>query len=137
MEIQNPSKKYYRDNNTVFSCQYHVIFTPKYRRNVLQNGIDIRLKELILEKQVEFNYNIIELEIMSDHVHLLIEISPKDSVKNIISKIKGYTSGILRKEFPNLKSRIPTLWTRSFFISTVGSVSLDIVKEYIENQKKV
>jgi len=135
MNIENSKKLYKSMYNLVYSCQYHVIFTPKYRRKVLINPIDFRLKELILEKQSEYNYEILEIEIMSDHVHLLIDINPKISVHSVISKIKGYTSKILRDEFLYLKSRIPSLWTRSCFISSVGSVSLEVVKKYIEDQK--
>jgi len=137
MELVNTSKIYNSEHNIVYSCQYHIIFSPKYRRKVLIDGVDLRLKELILEKQIQYKYKIIEMEIMPDHVHLLIDSNPKLGIYNQINKIKGYTSKILRNEFPWLKKRIPTLWTRSKFISTVGSVSLDIVKKYIENQKNV
>ena len=137
MEVVNTSKIYNSDGKIVYSCQYHVIFSPKYRRKVLSNGIDIRLKQLILEKQDEYGYKIIEMEIMPDHVHLLIDSNPKKGIYNQINKIKGYTSNKLREEFPSLKRRLPCLWTRSKFISTVGSVSLDVVKKYIENQKNV
>lgn len=137
MNIVDVNKEYNKDAGLVYSCQYHVIFTPKYRRKVLCNGIDARLKELILEKQDEFKYKILEIEIMPDHVHLLIESNPKYGIYKQVNQIKGYTSNVLRNEFPKLKSRIPTLWTRSKFISSVGSVSLAVVKAYIENQKNV
>jgi putative transposase len=137
MEVVNTIKKYNIDGKVVYSCQYHVIFSPKYRRKVLTNGIDERLKQLILDKQIDYGYEIIEMEIMPDHVHLLINSNPKIGIYNQINKIKGYTSNVLREEFPQLKKRLPCLWTRSKFISTVGSVSLDVVKKYIENQKNV
>jgi putative transposase len=121
----------------VYSCQYHVIFCPKYRRKVLTGEIETRLKELILEKQEEYGYEVLDMEIMPDHVHLLLDVNPMIGVVTVVSKIKGYTSKILREEFPLLKKRIPTLWTHSRFISTVGAVSLDVVKKYIEEQKKV
>ncbi len=135
MELLNPQKEYKSDITIKYSCQYHVIFCPKYRRRVLKNGIDIRLKELILEKQEEYGYIIHEMEIMSDHVHLLIECSPKIGIHKIVKKIKGYSSRTLREEFKKVKTSLPCLWTRSYFISTVGSVSLEVVKKYIENQK--
>jgi putative transposase len=135
LELANSSKKYKSNGKFVFSCQYHVIFSPKYRRKVLSNGIDDRLKELILEKQADYGYEILEMEIMPDHVHILIDSDPKYSIHNQIVKIKGYTSRILREEFPSLKTRMPCLWTRSCLISSVGSVSLEVVKKYIENQK--
>lgn len=137
MELQNSNKKYKSSNHLVYSCQYHVIFCPKYRRKVLTDGIDERLKELIMEKQEEYGYEVLDMEVMPDHVHLLLDVDPKVGIYSVITKIKGYTSKQLREEFPALKKRIPTLWTRSKFISSVGSVTLDVVKRYIEEQKHV
>ncbi len=137
MELQNPTKKYYQDENTVYSCQYHVMFTPKYRRKVLMEGADERLKELIIEKQDELNFNVIEMDILPDRVHLLIESNPSNDIKEIVRKIKYYSSNILRNEFPTIKSRIPSLWTRACFISTVGNVSLETINDYFESQKDV
>jgi putative transposase len=136
MNIENNKSKIYKSEyNMVYSCQYHVIFCPKYRRKILSGSIEARLRELILEKQIEYGYNILEMEIMPDHIHLLIDVNPKTGIYKTICKIKGHTSNILRSEFKQLRSRLPTLWTRSKFISTVGSVSLDVVKRYIEEQK--
>lgn len=135
MEIANKSKTYKLDKNLVYSCQYHVIFCSKYRRAVLKGEIAIKLRELILEKQNEYEYEIHEIEIMPDHVHLLIDINPKIGVYTTINKIKGYASRTLREEFRSLKSKLPSLWTRSKFISSVGSVTLEIVKQYIQEQK--
>ena len=137
MNIENTNKTYYTNGHTKWSCQYHVIFCPKYRRPVLINGVDIRLKELLTELSKRLNFNIIEVEVMPDHVHLLLEVNPDIGIKTIISQIKGNTSNILRNEFPELKSKLPCLWTRGKFISTVGAVSLDVVKAYIENQKGI
>ncbi len=90
-----------------------------------------------MEKQEEYGYEVLDMEVMPDHVHLLLDVDPKIGIYNVITKIKGYTSKQLREEFPALKKRIPTLWTRSKFISSVGSVTLDVVKRYIEEQKHV
>lgn len=135
MEIQNTSKEYKTGNHLVYSCQYHVVFCPKYRRSVLEEPIASRLKELILEKRTEYGYEVLDMEIMPDHVHLLLDVSPKNGIFTIVNQIKGYTSHELRKEFPQLKKRLPTLWTHSKFISTVGAVTLEVVKKYIEEQK--
>jgi putative transposase len=136
MNIENNKNKIYKSEyNMVYSCQYHVIFCPKYRRKILTGDIEDRLKELIIEKQDEYGYTILEMEVMPDHIHLLIDVNPKIGVYKAICSIKRYTSNILRTEFRQLRSRLPTLWTRSKFISTVGSVSLDVVKKYIEEQK--
>lgn len=137
MEIKNSSKKYHSDGRMIYSCQYHVIFCPKYRRSVLVDGIEIRLKELILEKQKEYGYEVLDMDTMPDHVHLLLDIDPKKDVVTVVNMIKGYTSHELRKEFSTLRSKLPTLWTHSKFISSVGSVTLEVVKKYIEEQKSV
>jgi putative transposase len=95
------------------------------------------MKELILEKQAGYGYTVIEMEVMQDHVHLLLDVDPRKGINQVVAKIKGYTSHELRDQFPYLKKRLPTLWTRSKFISTVGAVTLEVVQGYIENQKNV
>ena len=137
MEIVQPIKEYHSTHSLVYSCQYHVIFCPKYRRKVLTNGIDVRLKELILQKQQEYEYEVLDMEVLPDHVHLLLSVNPQIGVVKIVGRIKGYTAHTLRKEFPALKSRLPSLWTRGKFISSVGAVSLEVVKRYIDSQKGV
>lgn len=128
--------EYKSNRNVVYSCKYHVVWTPKYRRAVLVDGIDIRLKELIKEISKEIQVEIIKLEIMPDHVHLLIEVDPQLGIHRAIKRIKGYTSRVIRQEYPKIKSRLPTLWTNSYFVSTVGGAPLEIIKQYIENQKR-
>lgn len=128
---------YKSNNNVVYSCKYHVVWCPKYRRKVLTNGIDIRLKELIREACAEIQAVIIEMEIMPDHVHLLLEVDPQYGIHRAVKLIKGKTSRILRQEFSELRSRLPTLWTNSYFVSTVGGAPLAVIKQYIENQKNV
>jgi len=137
MEIKNKNKVYRTAKTSVFSCQYHVIWATKYRRKVLREEIQDRLKELIMEKQKEFDYEILEMGVMNDHVHLLMDLNPLRGVNKVIGEIKGYTSKTLRSEFKELQTKLPCLWTRSKFISTVGSVSLEVVKKYIEDQKNV
>ena len=129
--------EYKSNNNVVYSCKYHVVWCPKYRRKVLKNGIDARLKELIHETCIEIGADIIEMEIMPDHVHLLIEVDPQYGIHKAVQLIKGRTSRVLRQEYPDIKSRLPTLWTNSYFVSTVGGAPLVIIKQYIENQKNV
>ena len=135
MNFQNPNKQYKNTEHLAYSCQYHVIFCPKYRRKILKNGIDNRLKEIILETAKQYDFQIIEMDVMPDHVHLLIDCNPRFGIMACISKIKSISYNKLRKEFPEIKTKLPTLWTRSAFISTVGSVSLETVRSYIENQK--
>jgi putative transposase len=99
--------------------------------------VETRLKEIIKEVCIEFKSEMIEMKIMPDHVHLLVEVDPKFGIHRLIKTIKGRTSRVLRLEFKQLKSRLPTLWTNSYFVSTVGVAPLEIIKQYIDNQKQV
>ena len=131
-----PSKPRYKSNrNIVYSCKYHVVFCPKYRRKVLDEPIAARLKEIIHEVAAETESEVIELEVMPEHVHLLCEVDPQFGIAKFVRLVKGRSSHALRSEFPRLKRRLPTLWTKSWFCSTVGGAPLAIVKQYIENQK--
>ena len=127
---------YKSNNNVVYSCIYHVVWCPKYRRKVLVGEIAIRLEELIKERCKAISVEIIEMEIMPDHVHLLVEVDPQFGINQAVRSIKGYSSHALRVEYPSLKSRLPTLWTNSYFVSTVGGAPLEVIKQYIENQPR-
>ena len=126
---------YKSNNNVVYSCKYHVVWCPKYRRKVLVDEVEARLKELIRETCADLNVEIIEMEIMPDHVHLLLEVDPQFGIHRAVKAIKGRSSRILRSEFKTLRSRLPSLWTNSYFVSTVGDAPLSVVKQYIEKQK--
>ena len=127
--------KYKSNNNIVYSCKYHVVWCPKYRRKVLTGDVELRLKELIQETCEELQCELIELELMPDHVQLLVDVDPQFGIHALIKAIKGKSSRILRKEFPALTTKLPTLWTNSYFVSTVGGAPLEVIKQYIENQK--
>ncbi|MDR3875077.1 IS200/IS605 family transposase [Bifidobacterium longum] len=129
--------RYKSNRNVVYSCKYHVVWCPKYRRRVLVNGVDERLKDIIREVCAEIHADLIEMEVMPDHVHLLVEVDPQYGIHRAVRLIKGRSSRLLRGEYPWLKSRLPTLWTNSYFVSTVGGTPLKTVKQYIENQKHV
>ena len=129
--------KYKANHNVVYSCKYHVVWCPKYRRSVLINGVDTRLKELIIETCTLLKVELIEMEIMPDHVYLLLEVDPQFGIHKAVKRIKGYSSKVLRSEFPWIRSRLPTLWSNSYFVSTVGGAPLSVIKQYIENQKYV
>jgi len=118
-----------------FSCKYHVIWCPKYRRSVLVGKIAERLKFLLESKATDLKIEILEMEIMPDHVHLILDTKPTDAIGTVIGRLKGYTSKYLRAEFSELRRRLPTLWTNSYFASTVGGVTLSVLKKYVENQK--
>jgi len=127
--------KYKSNNNIIYSCKYHVVWTPKYRRPVLTGGVDERLKTIINEVGEETSSEIIEMEIMPDHVHLLVEVDPQFGIHHLVKLIKGRSSNLLRNEFPWLKKKLPCLWTNSYFVSTVGGAPLEVIKQYIEQQK--
>ena len=131
----NKSIKYHTSEYLVYLCRYHVIFCPKYRRKVLTDGIDVRLKELILETASRHSFSVIEMEVMPDHVHLLIDCDPRYGIMTCVKDIKRESVSVLKKEFPSLKSRLPNLWTRSTFVASVGSVPMETIKKYIESQK--
>ncbi|MFW6002022.1 MAG: IS200/IS605 family transposase [archaeon] len=132
---QSNLESYRSNSNFIFSCKYHVIFCPKYRRSVLTKNIQKDLID-ILHNVCEKNNNfIIEIEVLEDHVHLILDCDPSYGIVKIIREMKGTSSRILREKYPELKTKLPCLWTRSSFISTVGSVSLERVKKYIEDQK--
>lgn len=128
---------YKSKNKVVYSCKYHVVWCSKYRRKVLTDGIDTRLKDLVQSICAEINTEIFELEIQPDYVHLLLEVDPQYGINKAVRHIKGTTSHILRSEFPSLRSRLPTLWTTAYFVSTVGNTPLSEIRQYIEDQKGV
>ena len=125
------------NNNVVYSCKYHVVWCPKYRRKVLVDGVDERLKEIAQAVAEEMRFEIIEMEVLPDHVHMLVEVDPQLGIHKAVKRIKGRSSHDLREEFPWLKRRLPSLWTNSYFVSTVGGAPLAIARRYIEDQKGV
>jgi len=122
-------------NSIVYRCAYHVVWCPKYRRPVIEDDVDDRLKELIREVCAERECNLIKLETMPDHVHLLVECDPQYGIHRLVKQIKGRSSRLLRQEFPSLRSRLPTLWTNSYFVATVGGAPLEVIKQYVANQR--
>lgn len=127
--------QYAKNSSAVFSLKYHLVWCPKYRRPVLEGAIEKRLREVLEDVREEHVWTIHALEVMPDHVHLFIESDPIYSVAEIVNRLKGASSRILRSEFPALRSRLPTLWSRSYYAGTVGAVSDAVVRRYIESQK--
>lgn len=126
--------KYRHTRTTVSLINYHFVWTPRRRRRVLMNGVDVRLKELLQEKAVELDCTILALEVMPDHVHLFISCPPAMAPDQLMFRLKGYSSRVLRKEYPFLL-KMPSMWTRSYFVSTAGAVSSETIKRYIAEQK--
>lgn len=129
------NERWTTSNKAVYNIGYHLIWCPKYRRKVLVGNVEVRLKELLYQKANELGINIDALEVMPDHTHLFIKSSPVLSPHYIVQQLKGYTSHELRQEFAHLRSRLPTLWTRSYYCESVGHISEETVRRYIENQK--
>jgi putative transposase len=123
------------NNNVVYVCRYHVVFCPKYRRKVLVPPIDERLKTILTEQIERWGQELIELEVMPDHVHLLMGCDPQFGIHRLVKLLKGYSSHALREEFPALKRRLPSLWTNSYYCATTGGVTLETLKRYVQNQK--
>lgn len=130
-------REFKSNNHITYSCQYHVVWCPKYRRKVLVAGVDTRLKAIIAEVCAAQMAAILALEVMPDHVHLLVECDPQFGIHRLVKLLKGRSSFLLRTEFPHLKRRLPSLWTNSYFVSTVGGAPLAVIKHYIERQKDV
>lgn len=127
--------RYAQNAGAVYSLKYHVVWCPKYRRAVLVGGVADRLRELLAEKAAELGMTIHALEVMPDHVHLFVESDPTRCVAEIVNRLKGATSRVLRSEFPPLRSRLPTLWSRSYYAGSVGHVSAATIARYIAEQK--
>ena len=127
--------RYVKNVGTVFNLSYHLVWCPKYRREVLVGEVEKRLQHVLLATAAQHGVLIETMEVMPDHVHLFVSSDPTRSVAEIVNRLKGASSRILRQEFPHLRSRLPTLWSRSYYAGTVGHVSEARVKKYIENQK--
>ena len=128
--------RYRRNAGSVYSLKYHLVWCPKYRRKVLIGNIAEELRSLLYLKAQELDVTIEALEIMPDHVHLFIESDPTEAPQRLANQFKGYTSRMLRLKFPELRSRLLSMWSRSYYVGSIGHVSEEIVKRYIEMQKQ-
>jgi putative transposase len=131
------TERYRRNAGAVYSLKYHLVWCPKYRRAVLVGSVGRDLKALIQEKAEQLGATVHALEVMPDHVHLFVESDPTLPVQFLVNQFKGYTSRVLRERYPSLKSRLPSLWSRSYYAASVGTVSEATVGRYIEAQKDV
>lgn len=135
--LYNTLMEYKSNRNVVYACKYHVIWCPKYRRKVLVGGVEQRLQEILRAVADERRAEIIAMEVMPNHVHLLVEVDPQFGIHRVVKQMKGRSSRILRQEFPWLRSRLPSVWTNAYFVSTVGGAPLAVIKQDIENPKSV
>jgi putative transposase len=123
------------NTTSVVNINYHIIWCPKYRRKVLVDGVDARLKEVLVQIAEESGCTIETMEVMSDHIHIFLKGTSIIPIHLIVKNLKGKSSRILRTEFPHLKRRLPCLWTRSYYCETIGCINEETIKRYIENQK--
>lgn len=129
------NQKYRRIKTTVSSINYHFVFCPRYRRKIfLDKKVEGRFKDIVYEVCEQLKIKIITIECGKDYTHMFLNSVPKLSPSEIMAKIKGVSSRKLREEFEKL-SHLPSLWTRSFFVSTEEKVSRDTIREYIDEQK--
>lgn len=132
------TKRAYKSHRNVsYSCKYHVVWCPKYQRKVLINAVAEHLAPIMHEVCQQHQAEGLSLEIMPDHVHVLGEVEPHFGIHRFVRLIKGRSSRLLRQAFPSLTTRMPTLWTKSSCVRTVGGAPWAAMKQYIENQKYV
>ena len=129
------NQRYAKNAGAVFTLKFHLVWCPKYRRSVLVGHVEERLRALLTEIAGQIGVTVHALEIMPDHVHLFVESDPTRSVAELVNRFKGRTSHDLRAEFPSLRSRLPTLWSRSYFAGSCGAVTEASIRRYIEGQK--
>ena len=127
--------EYKRTSTTVSMLNYHFVFCPRYRRKIfLIDGLEDRFKESVLQICEQNQMEVLAMECHVDHVHLFLSSLPKYSPADIMRIVKGNTSRVLLSEFSDIL-RSPTVWTRSYFVSTAGNVSSETIRRYVENQK--
>lgn len=129
------NQQYRHKEMSVFLLNYHLIFCPKRRRSVFKGSVKERLEEIIHEVAKDIEAEVLALEVMPDHVHLFVSAVPQMAPNVVVGRFKGASSRILRQEFPHLL-KLPSLWTRSYFLSSAGNVSSSTIRRYIETQSK-
>ncbi|MDI7259145.1 MAG: IS200/IS605 family transposase [Thermodesulfobacteriota bacterium] len=118
--------------------QYHLVWIPQYRKRVLRGKIVSRLKRLLYDACRMNKWWMSELSVQEDHVHIIIQTNPGDSVAEIAQRLKGGTSRVIRKEFPELEEFLwgDSFWADGYFAETVGNVDEEVVKRYIRDQRR-
>ncbi len=124
------------NNHSVFSLNYHLVLVVKYRRKVISDKISNRLKEIFLYIQPNYNITLKEWNHDKDHVHILFSAHPKSELTKFLNAYKSASSRLIKKEFPEIRSKLwkEAFWSQSFCLISVGGVTLDVLKSYIETQ---
>lgn len=133
--ITTMSDRYKRNAGCVYNIKYHLVWCPKYRKEVLTGVVAERLKQLLSETAKELGIALEAIEIMPDHVHVFVTGQPTEAIQHIVNRLKGVSSRVLRSEFAVLRAKLPCLWSRSYYCGTVGYVSEVAIRKYIEGQK--
>ena len=123
----------------VFNINYHIVWSSKYRRKVLTADIERRLKEILIDVGKQKGFEIAEIEVgMKDHVHVFVSAIPKISISYIAKMMKGISGRLLLKEFPELSKQLykGELWNPSYYVETIGSISEEAIRKYIQDQEK-
>ncbi|KRH97705.1 IS200/IS605 family transposase [Cylindrospermopsis raciborskii CHAB3438] len=121
-------------NHSKGNAVVHLVWIPKRRKKVLSGEIAKCLRQIIYELAKEKDWDILSLEVAPDHVHLFVEHQPDVAINQVVKAFKGRSSSLLRRKFPELL-KLPSLWTNSYFYSTAGQVSADVIKRYIEDPR--
>lgn len=117
------------------NIRYHIIWCPKYRRKVLVGDVEQRLKEILPEIARNMECTIETMEVMPDHIHIFLRGIPTLPVHLIVKNLKAISARTLRSEFPHLKRKMNSMWTRSYYCESIGSISEQAIRRYIENQR--
>jgi putative transposase len=128
--------RYRRTEGSVSALTYHFVWCPKFRRKVLVGDVERRLRELLLERCADLSCEVIALEVMPDHVHLFLTAPPLHAPQHIANQLKGYSSRVLREENEGLRRRMPSLWSRSYYVGSAGEMSAATIQQYIEQQRR-
>ena len=129
-------QRYRLSTGCVYALKYHLVWCPKYRRKVLVDQVADDLQDLLYQKAEQLDVTIEALEIMPDHVHLFVSADPTEAPQRLANQFKGFTARRLRQMHPHLRSRLPSLWSRSYYVGSVGHVAEETIKKYIQEQKR-
>ncbi len=133
----NAFMRYEKDNGITFCCAYHIVWCVKYRRNILTEDVGRRAEELIYAVCKEWNVKLQELRVNLDHIYMNVYASPKVAVHRLVKAVKRRTCGVLRAEFSDVRSRIPSLWTNNYFVSTEKKYPMVPIRKFLEAQRNI
>lgn len=134
--MDSENKKHHKKADTKWHfCQYHVVFCTKYRKSVLVGDAAEKAMELFVRFQGDVGYELVDIEVLPDRVHALIDVPPTKNLSKLIGNVKGKVAHELKREFPALRTRVPSVWTRNNLIASVGALSLDVIDDFVREQK--